>query len=582
MKKAATTSIAIVWMAALASAQRAPVEPSASHDRDGGAEGRNGVPAAAKLMRGDYRSFDGWGNNEANPAWGHAGRTLVRYARNDYADGSGAPAGSERRSAREISNLVLASPGSLPNRAGLSDLFWQWGQFLDHDLDETPIADPAEPFDVPVPLGDPYFDPGGTGTQVLPLDRSFHRMRRGVRQQVNDITAYIDASNVYGSDAERARALRTMDGTGRLRTSEGELLPFNEEGLPNAPDASERYFLAGDFRANEQVGLTAMHTLFVREHNHWAEKVAEFLDAHMPAVDGQAQSGVRRRRRQDHDRGSHVGLSRGEIIYRWTRAIVGAEMQAITYREFLPKLLGDRALAPYRGYDPAVDASIANEFATAAYRFGHSMLSPKLLRLESDGSASPFGHLSLAEAFFRPDRLIHEGGIDSLLRGLASQTAQEADLFVIDEVRNMLFGPPGAGGLDLTALNLQRGRDHGLASYADLRRALGLQPVQRFSDITRDPEVRDRLRAAYASVEDIDAWVGGLAEDDVSGALLGPTFRRLLVRQFEALRDGDRFWYQSYLPKPLVRLVEAQTLARIIRRNTAIGVELADDPLRVE
>ena len=65
------------------------------------------------------------------------------------------------------------------------------------------------------------------------------------------------------------------------------------------------------------------------------------------------------------------------------------------------------------------------------------------------------------------------------------------------------------------------------------------------------------------------------------GGLVGETWRAVLKDQFERLRDGDRFWYEGYLPRDMVRRVERQTLARIIRRNTGIGDELQDDPFRV-
>ncbi|MCB1236960.1 MAG: peroxidase, partial [Verrucomicrobiae bacterium] len=386
---------------------------------------------------------------------------------------------------------------------------------LDHDIDLTPVADPVEPFDVPVPAGDPFFDPQGTGTATIGLDRSYHEIVDGVRQQLNEITAYIDASNVYGSDAERAAELRTNDGTGRLRTSEGDLLPFNVNGFPNAPsDDDPSFFLAGDFRANEQVGLTAMHTLFVREHNYWAAVIAR----------------------------SNGGLS-GDQIYEAARVIVGTEMQSVTYNEFLPLLLGPRALPRYQGYRPEVNAGIANEFATAAYRFGHSMLSATLLRLDRSGRTIREGDLSLARAFFNPSALTDEGGIEPVLRGLAARRAQEIDTRLIDEVRNFLFGPPGAGGFDLASLNIQRGRDHGIADYNQVRVDYGLSPVTSFDEISSDPNVAAALEALYGTVDNIDAWVGGLAEDHVPGASVGELVQTVLADQFARIRDGDRFWY---------------------------------------
>ena len=179
---------------------------------------------------------------------------------------------------------------------------------------------------------------------------------------------------MYGSDAERAAALRTFEG-GQLKTSEGDLLPFNEDGLPNAGGTSADLFLAGDVRANEQVGLTAMHTLWVREHNRIAEQLA-----------------------------SEQPKASDEQLYQRARAIVIAEMQAITYNEFLPALLGEDAISEYRGYDHRVNPGITNVFSTAAYRFGHSMLSSELLRLDNDGTIADEGNLALQDAFFRPDR----------------------------------------------------------------------------------------------------------------------------------------------------------------------------------
>jgi len=428
---------------------------------------------------------------------------------------------------------------------------WQWGQFLDHDIDLTPVVTPAERLDIAVPRGDLWFDPHSTGAESIPLARSLYTTVGGVRQQMNQITAFIDASTVYGSDAERANALRTLDGTGRLKTSAGNLLPFNEAGLPNAPSSTDAFFLAGDFRANEVPSLTAMHTLFVREHNYWARQI-----------------------RRDH---SELD---GNEIYEQARAIVAGELQAITYREFLPVLLGPNALPRYAGYDSRVNPGIANEFATAAFRFGHSMLTGDIWRLDSRGRQIADGHLPMARAFFQPDEVVNHG-IDSMLRGLAAQRSEEVDTLMVDGVRNFLFGEPGSGGFDLAALNIQRGRDHGLASYNQTRQDYGLRPARSFADVNPDPAVQANLADVYDSVDDIDLWVGGLAEPHRPGALVGETVGVILTEQFRRLRDGDRFWYQAYLPADMVDLVEAQTLARIIRRNTDIGRELPDNVWRV-
>jgi len=566
MRTRSIVSAALV-LAAASIAQSRPAGPR-----------RPPAPPAPSTELPEARAIDGAGNHGANPGWGVPGSILIRRGDAAYADGAGEPSGADRPGAREISNAVLAQEGSVPSADGVSDFVWQWGQFLDHDITLTPVLDPPESFDIAVPLGDVHFDPFDTGTQVIPLDRSYYEVVGGVREQVNDITAFVDASNVYGSDDERARALRTLDGTGRMKTSDGGLLPFNTAGLPNAPTAHDAsYFLAGDFRANEQVALTSLHTLFVREHNHWADRIRRSKQTDMRKL-GRALKRRGRSTRATRARGEALS---GDEIYELARAMVGAEMQVITYRDFLPVLLGRGALAPYRGYRDDVNPGITNEFATAAYRVGHTMLSPTLLRLDRRGRTISAGDLSLSQAFFTPTELIDNGGIEPILRGLASQVAQEVDVHLVDDVRNLLFGPPGSGGLDLAALNIQRGRDHGLPAYNRMREDYGLDAATSFDDITSDADLAADLAEVYGSVDLVDAWVGGLAEDHVGGGLVGETFRKILADQFQALRDGDRFWYQHHLPPELRKLVEKQTLAKIIRRNTRIGRELQRDVFHV-
>ncbi|MCP5536285.1 MAG: hypothetical protein H7A51_08645 [Akkermansiaceae bacterium] len=507
-------------------------------------------PSVQVEFPNEFRNIDGTNNNLENTYWGSAEQTYLRRLPARYADDADSPAGSERPNARAVSNAVAMQTGSVENRRGASDFLWQWGQFLDHDINETPGIDPVESFNIEIPAGDPWFDPQGTGEAIIPLNRSLYEHVKDVRQQINAITAYIDASNVYGSDDTRAFALRRLDGSGKLKTSDtdqGELLPYNTTGMDNAPTSSADYFLAGDVRANEQTGLTAMHTLFVREHNHHADEYKKLNPS-----------------------------SSDEETYQYARMIVVAEMQAITYREFLPILIGRDAIRPYDGYKPQVNAGISNVFACAAYRFGHSLIPSTLLRLDENGAEVAAGNLSLADAFFNPGHIENEG-IDSIIRGLAGQRCQELDSQIVDDLRNFLFGPPGAGGLDLAALNIQRGRDHGLPSYNETRKALGLRPARDFMEITRDPVTARRLAEAYGNVNEIDLWVGALCEPHLPGTMVGEMLHHLLRDQFMRLRDGDRFWYQGYLPEVMRRMVEQQTLATIIRRNTDIGDELPDN-----
>ncbi len=506
----------------------------------------------------ETRSIDGSGNNLQDPLMGATFIELLRLVFSDYADGISEIPEAGLPSARVVSNIVSSQDELIPNTLNASDYVWQWGQFVDHDIDLTDGVNPPEPADIPVPAGDPFFDPLDTGTQVIAFNRSVFDTSTGTgidnpRQQINKITAWIDASNVYGSDVERAIALRTNDGTGRLNTSAGDLLPFNTEGLPNDGGPDPSLFLAGDVRSNEQVGLTSMHTLFLREHNRYVEELA----AERP------------------------GLS-GDRLYERGRRFVGALMQAITYNEFLPALLGEGAIPAYNGYNPNVNASIANVFSAAAYRFGHSMLSPEILRLDQNLNVIPEGNLPLLDAFFTPETITDEGGIDPILRGLAKQIAQRVDPFIIDAVRNFLFGPPGSGGLDLAALNIQRGRDHGLPKYNDTREQMGLTRVESFQDISSDPEIQMRLEDAFGNVDDIDIWTGGLSEDLVPGSHLGEVFHLIIKIQFESLRDGDRFWYERKLSGAELQEVQVTQLSDVIRRNTSIGFELQDNVFLVQ
>ena len=492
-----------------------------------------------------FRTIDGSKNNLHEEHMNEAETPLMRITDQGYSDDSSAMAGIFRPGPRSISNNAMSQKESKLNKKRASDFLWQWGQFLDHDIDLTDGANPEELVNIAIPKGDKDFDPKSTGTAFLKFNRSIYELNSNPRQQLNEITGWIDASNVYGSDEDRAQALRRLNGSGKLKTSKRRLLPFNKDGFSNAGGDDPSLFLAGDVRANEQIGLTTMHTLFVREHNRLAKEIKH----------------------------KHPKLS-GDEIYLRARRIVAAQMQVITYKEFLPVLLGKKALSKYRGYNPYVDARISNEFSTAAYRLGHSLLSPQILRLNKHGKEIRLGHLSLREAFFAPHILTEQHNIAPILRGLAAQTCQDLDIMVIDDVRNFLFGQPGSGGFDLASLNIQRGRDHGILSYNKTRIALGLDPVENFSDISKIPAVQQRLQAAYDNVDQIDLWVGGLAEDHVKGALVGEVFFHILKDQFERLRDGDRFWYENVFYGKQLKKIKKTTLSKVIKRNTIIDKEI--------
>lgn len=353
----------------------------------------------------------------------------------DYADGISSLSGASRPSARVVSNLVHHQElgQTIANSCGTSDFLWQWGKFLDHDIGVTDGTE--EEADIEVPQGNIYFDPNSTGESTILFSRALFDHDTGTsadnpREQENELTAWIDGSMVYGSDDERALALRVSEDSPYLATSAGNLLPFNTSAQTNAnafgvPD--EALFLAGDIRANEQIGLTVMHTLWVREHN----RIAAILEASSPDATG-------------------------EEIFQAARRLVVAEIQIITFEEYLPALIGEDAISNYRGYDDDVNPGMFNEFSVAAYRFGHSLVNNQLLRLDANNDSIEEGPLSLRDAFFTaPSLLTTEESLEPVLRGQAQQLSQALDVKVSFELRNFLFGAPGAGGLDLVSLNIQ-------------------------------------------------------------------------------------------------------------------------------
>ena len=539
------------------------------------------VPAEA----GEFRTINGFGNNPDDPTLGEAETQLLRLLTPAYEDGFNAPritgpTGNILPNPRDISNIVVDQTESVPNFLRASDWIWQWGQLIDHDLglNEPGPNSPPEDF-IPIPInpidiatGQP--DPLAGSSGSIPFVRVPAAEGTGTgpgnpREHINELTSFIDGSQVYGSDEVRAEFLRTNDGTGKLKSqiiNGEELLPFNTAGLPNSNTnldggiPPEELFIAGDIRTNEQVGLTAAHTLLVREHNRLAEELAEKIDAGDPVISEKLEES---------------GLEKGDFIYESARKVVGAQIQVITYNEFLPLFIGDSLLEDYSGYDPTVDPSVSQEFTNANFRVGHTLLSDELQRIDNNGDS--VGSISLADAFFNPQDVI-DNGVDSLLLGLASQVAEEVDNQIVDGVRNFLI-PNGIGqGFDLASLNIARGREVGLPGYNQARIELGLAPVTAFLTtdtelgITSDPEIAALFEQIYDSVDDVDWWIGGISEDSFNGGLLGELFNSVISDQFIRARDGDRFFFLNDLEHLLALApdLESTRLSDIIRRNSTI------------
>ena len=416
-----------------------------------------------------------------------------------------------------------------------------------------PTSFPTERINIEIPFGDAAFDPFFTGTSEIDLRRTTFDGATGTSlsnplRHPNLVTTFLDANMVYGSDANRAAALRTNDGTGRLKVSDGDLLPINNSTFfPDGTLTNDNrgltdpatLFATGDVRANENIALTAVHTVFLREHNRLADEI----------------------------KAANPDLG-GEEIYQRARKLVAAQIQYITYSEYLPLLVGDRTIADYSGYDANVDPSISHLFSAAAFRMGHTQSFDEFLLIGDDGQALP--PVSLDQSTFNP-ALVQQYGVDAILRGLFAQSTQAIDTKVIGELRNTLFGPPGSGGIDLAAVDIQRGRDVGLPDYNQARVDFGLAPVTSFAEITSDVALQAVLAQVYGDVNEIDAIVGGLAEDAVAGSMVGKFFQTVIADQFARLRDGDRFWYENgQFTNEELSFIRGTSLSALLARNTEI------------
>ncbi|XP_077861561.1 peroxidasin homolog [Saccoglossus kowalevskii] len=487
--------------------------------------------------------------------------------------------GFPKPSPRDVSNKI-GSTNTITDDPKLTDLVTLYGQFLDHDLDLTPqspssvtfrdgtpcsdicVNDPPC-FPIPVPDDDPRIH-DETCTEFI---RSSAVCGTGSlehpREQTNAITSYIDASQVYGSEQDKADNLRAFDGKGGLRVGDNEaatgrpLLPFD----PNSPMAclSEDSmnevpcFLAGDVRANELTGLTSMHTLFLREHN----RISNILSQINPHWDD-------------------------EQLYQEARKIVGASLQHITYDHYLPKIIGDvgmESMSVYNGYDPDTNAAIANVFSTAAFRFGHATVKPILTRLDANFTEIVDGHLRLHQIFFQPWRIVEQGGIDPVIRGFFATAAKDLNPgeMITEEMTEHLFELSNTIALDLMSLNIQRGRDHALPGYTEWVELCNegrhrITEFKHLKNLISSNNVRGKLQTLYGHVDNIDLYIGGLAEDPIEGSVVGPTFNCILSRQFKNTRNGDRFWYEKpgYFSQAQLAEIKKASLARIICDNTDI------------
>nr|CAD7432777.1 unnamed protein product [Timema monikensis] len=584
---------------------------------------------------GQFRTITGHCNNLRNPKIGKSLATFARLLPPAYENGVSHPrltsqTGAPLPSPRLVSTMIHADISNLHTRYSL--MLMQFAQFVDHDITFTPVHKGffssipdcrscdsprtihPECMPISVPSGDHYYPQfnHSTGERLcFPFMRSLPgQLTLGAREQINQNSAFLDASQVYGEHSCMARALRGFGGrmnVTRHPVKGKDLLP-QSPSHPECRAPSGYCFIAGDGRASEQPALTVIHTLYMREHN----RLADSLHRVNPHWDE-------------------------ERLYQHARRILIALQQHIIYNEFLPRLLGWTAInlyelklrpqgyykgtAPLGGplnlgqtcnillpvllggrdeqqlrirnlnqcfpgsaacYSPTCNPTIVNEFAAAAFRIGHSLLRPHIPRLSPTYQVVD-PPILLRSGFFNPDMIYQVNMIDEIARGLVSTPVENMDQFITGEVTNHLFEDRKIphSGIDLIALNIQRGRDHGIRSYNDYRALCNLKRASSFDDLSREvpPEVIVRFKRIYTTVDDIDLFPGGMSERPVQGGLVGPTFACIIGIQFRQLRKCDRFWYEN--EDQVVRFTEAQlgeirkaTLAKLLCENMDVASDI--------
>ncbi|XP_029300338.1 eosinophil peroxidase-like isoform X1 [Cottoperca gobio] len=545
-------------------------------------------------------------NNLNNPRLGSSNTPFARWLPAEYDDGISQPKGWNQNRinnfllplVRQVSNNILSTTDAeVVSDTELPHFVTLFGQWNDHDLTFTPFSPSIRSFSngidceescertepcipIRIPRGDPRL-PSGPDS-CLPAFRSAPVCGSGYsaynfggvpnnRRQINSLTSFLDLGQVYGSDEKLARFLRDLKSDGgllRVNTeftdNRRELLPFTPVQDVNMCATRRRTtnntrarevpcFIAGDVRVDENIALTSIHTLFMREHNRLARELKTL----------NPQWG-------------------NETLYQEARKIMGAYTQVFVFRDYLPHIVGTdamrRQLGRYPGYNPNVDPSTANVFATAAYRFGHLALQPFFSRLDPTyRENSQFPNVPVFMAFMAPWRIVFEGGIDPLLRGLIGRPAKlnTQDHMMVDALRERLFQFVMDLALDLGALNMERGRDHGLPGYNSWRKFCGLSQPSNQGELARvlnNGGLARRMLQLYGTPNNIDVWMGGVAEPFVEGGRVGPLFSCLIASQFQRIRQGDRLWYekQGVFTAAQRAALSTATMSNIICQNTGI------------
>lgn len=413
----------------------------------------------------------------------------------------------------------------------------------------------------------------------------------------------------------------------------GDIIDPTNAALLNA------HIIAGDGRANENLGLTTIHDIFHSEHaNNVQALLANFQVT--SGVAGQPGAVYLKDANGNYVDQKGRGWS-GEDLFQAAKGATEMEYQHIIFAEFARKLSPN--INAFAGYDINLDAAVTSEFANAVYRFGHSMMTNFI---EEKTAAGVDVSIPLIDGFLNP--LAYNPAVaDNILRGTTSAVGNLIDEWVTPVLRDNLVGLPE----DLATRNLVRGKDTGMGSLnqvrADLYAQTGLASLQayanwdefganlvhpesivnfiaayaadvinvQFANVTAptaaiaavngDPNLTaaqktfaiDALNlrakaiaastntafmtatsgAAYNAMNNIDLWIGGLAEQKVAGGMLGSTFDFVFANQLIKLQNGERFYYLNRLAgTDMLATLDSQLFSDLVMRNTGAQNLYAD------
>ncbi|XP_050077183.1 peroxidase [Anopheles maculipalpis] len=433
--------------------------------------------------------------------------------------------GGELPLAREVSSRFHTAWKDLePHDTTRSVALVQWTQFIEHDLAKTTVQTMHDGTGIECCSGDHgqllprYRHPSCKPIQV-PEDDPYYQTYRatclnyvrsalslgangchlGPANQLNQATNRLDLSQLYGSLANDTKFLRAGKG-GRLRAQLYDSAEYlqetgNDRLCATDPNLETVCYDSGDTRVNVNPYITLLHTLFLRSHNRLAKHLAQLQPSW---TDDQ--------------------------LFTVARTINVKLYQKIV-REWLVTVAGERATRnPHSTAEQ--DDRVSNEFATAAIRFYNTMMPGEI--------SNALGSYDLERLFYRPKDLRKRDYFAHLVGSVLGQNAMSLDTAYVDDMAHLLFGVRNVG-LDVLALDIQRGRDHGLARYTDYYTLCNGKPVTGWADLelVLKPHDLEIIRASYATVHDVDLIVGAIAEWPVTGATVGPTLSCLIREQID-------------------------------------------------